>query len=696
MAGITDRQSILDRSSSMAILFAVLSTVVVPGCTSQKSASKTENQQTASKENATSDSLSRPPKTREGGSKQTQSAMTSNVGGRSFRLNLPEKHYQYASLKLPEHVNRTQVDELDNTPPENPLTDGGATLGRVLFYDKQLSRDNSVACASCHRQEIGFADSRTLSVGIKETQTKRNTMNLANLRFTNLRGLAPGLFWDERSPTLEDQVLIPIQDPTEMDMQLSDLTTKLAKLNYYSPLFEAAFGSTEITPQRISRALAQFLRSMVSLNSRFDRAADRHGGNNYAEDFAEFTDQENLGKSLFINGVGGIAEIGCAHCHIPPTFAMPKAFNNGLDRSYKDKGLGELKRVSNDPFTPSNDGKFKAPSLRNIALTAPYMHDGRFATLEEVVAHYSDGIHPHENLGLAIAGEESLKQGETSGFKMSARQQAALVSFLKTLTDDEFIRDPRFSNPFEQVETTTAVGQSANSDLAAKQFDQLTEEFEEQGGAKSFAKRFLNLAEQHPNTPAAFDALVWVVKNVRARSETTRAIEALTKNHIENKKLNHTYAVIIKARSIAAEGFLRAAMENGHNLVARAQACLHLSILVNSEANAVAELKEQPELAERVVQYYGKEYGSYLASLDPKQITEKQESVYQQMIESFKDVPHEDGTLGELAATALYKIRNLSIGKPAPEIEGEDIFGEEFKLSEFRGKIVMLSFWGHW
>ena len=200
---------------------------------------------------------------------------------------------------------------------------------------------------------------------------------------------------------------------------------------------------------------------MVSLDSRYDRAAARK------DDDIALTRLEQQGETLFVEGVGGIAEFACAMCHVPPTFNMPKAQNIGLDltgikstRKTKaakdrknatggkplDRGLGELGRPSNDPFTPSNDGKFKAPSLRNVALTAPYMHDGRFKTLEQVIAHYSGKVRPHPNLGLAFEDNSSDKR--ESGFQFNKTQQQALVAFLKTLTDKSFVADAKFSDPF--------------------------------------------------------------------------------------------------------------------------------------------------------------------------------------------------------------------------------------------------------
>ncbi len=368
---------------------------------------------------------------------------------------LPAKPLKYTGVdRVRSAMSAEELRHTDNTPADNPMTDAGALLGRVLFYDRQLSGNNTVSCASCHHQDRGFADPRTLSVGFEGGLTARNAMSLANLRYSNLRGLRPGFFWDERAPTLEAQALMPIQDELEMGMKLPDLERRLQKLPYYPDLFAAAFGSSRVTSRRIARAVAQFMRSLVSFDSKFDRSARKQEKRDYFEDFDGFTAQENLGKSLFIEGVRKVAEFGCAFCHIPPTFGMPKSFNNGLDAKYKDRGLGTLDRPSNDPFTPSNDGKFKAPPLRNVERSAPYMHDGRFETLEQVVDHYSDGVHAHANVSLAFADEKSVTAtfGSTSGFKFTAEQKAALVAFLKTLTDEDFVSDPRFSDPFIRTE----------------------------------------------------------------------------------------------------------------------------------------------------------------------------------------------------------------------------------------------------
>jgi cytochrome c peroxidase len=356
---------------------------------------------------------------------------------------LPDKPYDYESVKIPAHVDQ---DSLDSTPKDNPITNAGATLGRVLFYDRQLSRNDTTSCASCHEQKSGFSDARRFSRGFAGGHTGRNSMGLTNLRYSNVNGLEPGFFWDERAKTLEQQVLMPIQDEVEMGMTLPDLEKKLTKLPYYPSLFKTAFGSTDVTSQRIARALAQFLRSMVSFDSRFDRSFTRTKGDK-PKNALKLTVAEQQGHSLFIDGVGGVNEFACQMCHVAPSFNMDMSHNIGLDLKYRDKGLGLLNRESNAPFTPSNDGKFKAPSLRNIALSAPYMHDGRFKTLEEVVDHYSDGVHPHPNLTLAFATRPDNKK-PTSGFGLTKQDKAALVAFLKTLTDEEFVKDPRFADPF--------------------------------------------------------------------------------------------------------------------------------------------------------------------------------------------------------------------------------------------------------
>ena len=368
-------------------------------------------------------------------------------------LNLPVTPFRYSissALRTAASNAKSNAEvlrKLDNTAQKNPISDAGATLGRVLFYDRKLSRNDTVSCASCHEQQFAFSDPRRFSIGHAGGKTQRNSMSLINLRFTRVLGNNPGFFWDERAPTLEAQVLMPIQDQVEMGMTLPRLARKLQKLSYYPPLFKAAFGSPQATSDRIARAVAQFTRSMESFDSKFDRAA-KTVANDYSKDFPDFSAAENLGKSLFIDGLRQVAEIGCAHCHVPPTFSMPTSFNNGLNLVSRDKGLGARNVPTNDPFTPSNDGKFKASSLRNVTETAPYMHDGRFKSLEQVLDHYSDGVHPHPNLGLATPESIETKKTKTSGFRYSKKQKTAIITFLKTLSGKSILTDKRFSDPF--------------------------------------------------------------------------------------------------------------------------------------------------------------------------------------------------------------------------------------------------------
>lgn len=369
---------------------------------------------------------------------------------------LPTISHDYQRFTIPAHIKQAELDALDSTLPDNPIKNAGATLGRVLFYDRHLSRNDTTSCATCHDQKVGFSDPQRFSRGFDGGRTGRNSMGLANLRYSKVNSLEPGLFWDERAATLEQQVLMPIQDKVEMGMTLPDLERKLAKLPYYPELFRTAFGSTDVTRKRIARALAQFVRAMVSFDSKFDRATTSRASGDENQSH-ELTATEKRGQSLFMNGVGGVNEFACQMCHVPPTFNMEMSHNIGLNLKYRDQGLGALNRESNDPFTPSNDGKFKASSLRSIALSAPYMHDGRFTSLEEVVDHYSDGVHPHPNLTLAFAKREG-NTNKTSGFGLSKEDKAALVAFLKTLTDDKLMADPRFSDPFIRAKKSSGGG----------------------------------------------------------------------------------------------------------------------------------------------------------------------------------------------------------------------------------------------
>lgn len=362
---------------------------------------------------------------------------------------LPPTPFNYANQPLPRHYTDLNypafgpVAQSDNTPPTNPITDAGATLGRVLFYDTRLSANNTVSCASCHQQANGFSDPLPRSIGFTGGQTGRHSMSLANVRYyDNGR-----MFWDERAATLEIQALTPIQDEVEMGMTLPALEAKLARASFYGPLFQAAFGDPSITSDRIGRALAQFMRSMVSYRSKYDQAVS--AGPNGLPDFpAVFDEEEMLGLAVF-QGFPGITapNMACNTCHAtvgmtigqagaPPPGPPPGPFavNNGLDLvTGTDPGAGQ--------------GRFKSPSLRNIARTAPYMHDGRFPNLDAVVTFYSQGVQPHPNL------HPLLREGNQPGnpperFNLTPQERAGLIAFLNTLTDEAFLTDPKFSSPF--------------------------------------------------------------------------------------------------------------------------------------------------------------------------------------------------------------------------------------------------------
>ena len=353
---------------------------------------------------------------------------------------LPDTMYDYSSLSLPAHflvdaagVLPTSIQDTDNTPTSNPITNAGATLGRVLFYDATLSANGTVSCASCHKQSHGFSDDAPASIGFEGARTDRHSMTLINARFYQ-RGR---FFWDERAASLEQQVLMPFQDPVEMGMTLEQLVDVITQQSYYPPLFEAAFGTSTITTERIAMALAQFVRSIVSYSSRYDqgRAAATSPGAN----FDNFTAQENLGKRLFFQTIpnGGGA---CFGCHTTEAFisANPGPQNNGLDAVTTDSGAGAV--FPNPLF----EARFKTTTLRNIELTAPYMHDGRFNTLEEVVEHYNSGIQPHPTLSPALQNEN----GEPVRLNFTDEEKLALVAFLKTLTDNGIADEAKWSNPF--------------------------------------------------------------------------------------------------------------------------------------------------------------------------------------------------------------------------------------------------------
>jgi len=341
-------------------------------------------------------------------------------------LNLPDSPFNYANILLPDFFFDNDVRDEDNTPNNNATTDNGATLGRVLFYDKNLSMNNTVSCASCHIQENGFSDPNALSTGFNGELTSRNSMGLANARFyENGR-----FFWDERAATLEAQTLVPVQDLVEMGLTLPELEEKLTQQPYYAALFTNAFGDETITSNRVALALSQFIRSMVSYESKFDEGLAQT--QDIDDNFPNFTTSENRGKQLFMSN-----QTRCFDCHATNVFVGDDARNNGLDATITDPGVGGITGNNNEL------GEFKVPSLRNIALTGPYMHDGRFETLEEVIEHYNSGVQNNPNLDNRLTQGNNVRR-----LNLSDTDKQALVDFLNTLTDNEFINDEKYASPF--------------------------------------------------------------------------------------------------------------------------------------------------------------------------------------------------------------------------------------------------------
>ncbi len=330
--------------------------------------------------------------------------------------------HTYTPVQIP-------VGTTDNTPADNPITDAGATLGRVLFYDKLLSINNEKACASCHHQENGFSDTKAFSPGFNTGQTARNSMPICNL--IN----AKGFFWDNRTAKLEDMVLQPIKHDVEMGMErIESLPAKLQTTSYYPELFEKAFGSKDVTKDGISKALAQFLRCMTSYNSLADMTDLMNSWGTNTD--PRLTAGQVAGAQLFVQS-------GCIQCHSGSNLKGwgDEGFANiGLELNYADKGMGKT-----DPLM---EGVFKIPSLRNVALTAPYMHDGRFQTLADVVEHYNSGVKNHPNLSPFlrtgwIPGDTTVRR-----LNLTTSQKQNLVQFLETLTDVSQLADAKFSDPF--------------------------------------------------------------------------------------------------------------------------------------------------------------------------------------------------------------------------------------------------------
>ncbi|WP_203291993.1 cytochrome c peroxidase [Maricaulis parjimensis] len=358
----------------------------------------------------------------------------------------------YSETNLPLHFTDpaqggNSVIATDNTPDDNPLTNAGATLGRVLFYDTRLSANNTVSCSSCHVQAFGFGEPSQFSTGFQGGLTDRNAPSLSNVRFYH----NGRMFWDERAASLENQALVPIRNPVEMGNTLDAVVATVEGQAFYPPLFEAAFGDDEVTADRIARALAQFQRAIVSYQSRLDEAIIGDDPDVDDPDLAgRLTAQELHGMALFepvdadilaAAGLGPVQTLGCDQCHRTAVQILSTAPNGapgpqniGLDASI----LGEGANGNDD---------FKVPSLRNVGISAPYMHDGRFDSLEDVINFYAQDVNDN--------GQTSrfLRQGDAANgaiqrFNLDEDEIDALVAFLNALTDEAVLNDPMFSDPF--------------------------------------------------------------------------------------------------------------------------------------------------------------------------------------------------------------------------------------------------------
>lgn len=347
----------------------------------------------------------------------------------------PDSLLNYANQQIPAYITR------DNSAGNN-ITDKGAMLGRVLFYDKNLSVNNTVACASCHKQENAFSDTNIASAGVN-ANTERHVMRLVNARFAN----EVKFFWDERAASLEQQTTMPVRNHGEMgysgengDESFDDLIIKLNNIGYYKELFTFVFGTEEITESKIQSCLAQFIRSIQSFDSRYDAGRTLAGAD--APSFSNFTQEENRGKRLFLTApvfdtfgnrlAGGL---GCAACHKEPEFDIdPETLNNGVTDI-----LGQ----------PGTDTSItRAPSLRDLVKpdgtsNGPFMHTGEFSTLDAVLGHYNS-IPFNENLD-----DRLNPSGHGTRLNLTDEEISAVIAFLKTLSGNDIYVNEKWSNPFK-------------------------------------------------------------------------------------------------------------------------------------------------------------------------------------------------------------------------------------------------------
>lgn len=332
-------------------------------------------------------------------------------------------------------------------PTDNQMTTQGIKLGRFLFYDPILSRDSSISCSSCHQIEKAFTDGRSTSLGIEGRIGTRSAMSLINVGYFWNQSRQHNFMWDGKFATLEQQAIAPIEHPLEMDFTWAEIIVRLKRHPHYPKLFREAFGiqyKSDITKELAAKAIAQFERTLNSANSRYDQTEGPA-----KIPFEYLSEQELRGLQLFLGDTDGSAptkDAECAHCH---TFTGDKALfasngfsNNGLDSAktpndFKDNGYGDI------VGDKTENGKFREVSLRNIGLTAPYMHDGRFATLEDVLDHYATGGHDSESLSNILASSPTIKT-------LTSTEKSDIIAFLHTLTDSSYFDKSEWKNPFDQ------------------------------------------------------------------------------------------------------------------------------------------------------------------------------------------------------------------------------------------------------
>ena len=322
------------------------------------------------------------------------------------------------SLNIPPLFEQLLIDPL--IPNDNPLTEEGIALGKKLFFERRLSKNNAKSCSSCHSPSKSFADNTTFSVGVDGQLGTRNSMPLFNLAWN----FSDRFAWDGKELSLERQAFEPVRNPIELHGNWTEIANRLQQDAEYPTLFLQAFGTSTIDSILITKAIAQFERTLISGNSKFDQ---------YLQGTATLTPQELNGLDIFLREDKG----DCFHCHgsqSNPLWTDNDFHNNGLDATFTDLGLGA---ITGDP---NDNGKFRSPSLRNLAFTAPYMHDGRFATLEEVIDHYSEGIQISPTI------DPLIKNAAQGGVQLSPSDKADLIAFLLTLTDNDFVNNPAFQN----------------------------------------------------------------------------------------------------------------------------------------------------------------------------------------------------------------------------------------------------------